>query len=86
MTTVIDSETRIAGGERCGSSLHLHSRVAPDGMGTLLDWEAGRFYRATARLGLDSALTCALHCAVRSVEVEIPLERDDGSLVVYTGY
>jgi len=55
-------------------------------MGTLLDWEAGRFYRATARLGLDSALTCALHCAVRSVEVEIPLERDDGSLVVYTGY
>ena len=51
-----------------------------------MDWEAERFHRACARLGLDSALICALHCAARSVEVEIPLQRDDGSLVVYTGY
>lgn len=73
-------------GERCRNSLHLHSRPAPIGGGSLLDWEAGRFDRAAAELGLDPAVACALHCAARSVEVEIPLERDDGSLVVYTGY
>lgn len=54
--------------------------------GGLLDWEAARFQQAADRLGLDPALACALHCAARSVEVELPLERDDGSLEVYTGY
>jgi glutamate dehydrogenase (NAD(P)+) len=52
----------------------------------LLDWEASRFHRATEQLGLDPAVTCALHCAARSIEVEIPLERDDCSLEIYTGY
>ncbi|MFV1960800.1 MAG: Glu/Leu/Phe/Val dehydrogenase, partial [Acidimicrobiia bacterium] len=86
VTTVIESEARAVDGERCRSSLHLHSNVASAREGTLLDWEAERFYRATTRLGLDSALTCVLHCATRSVEVELPLERDDGSLEVYAGY
>jgi hypothetical protein len=78
--TVIESETKVVDGERCRSSLHLHSRVTPEGRETLLDWEAERFHRATTRLGLDSAVTCALHCVARSIQVEIPLERDDGSL------
>ncbi|HEX9863785.1 MAG TPA: hypothetical protein VGC03_02345 [Acidimicrobiia bacterium] len=52
----------------------------------LLHWEAERFQRAANRLGLDPALTCALHCASRSVEVEIPLIRDNGTLEVCTGY
>lgn len=51
-----------------------------------MDWEAERFHRATTRLGLDPAVACSLHCARRSIEVELPLERDDGSLEVYTGY
>lgn len=74
-------------GERCRNSLHAHGApTAPAGGGGLLGWEAERFDRATRTLGLDPAVTCALHCASRSVEVEIPLERDDGSLEVYTGY
>ncbi len=77
-----------SGGERCRNSLHKHGRLfemeTPGG--GLLDWEAARFQQAADRLGLDPALACALHCAARSVEVELPLERDDGSLEVYTGY
>jgi glutamate dehydrogenase (NAD(P)+) len=75
-------------GERCANSLHHHSTLPPASPTpeTLLDCEADRFHQATAFLGLDPALTCALHCANRSIEVEIPLERDDGSLQVYTGY
>lgn len=74
-------------GERCRNSLHSHGNppVTSEG-GGLLDWEAERFQRAADRLGLEPALTCALHCANRSVEVEIPLRRDDGNLEVYTGY
>ncbi len=52
----------------------------------MLDWEAARFHRATALLGLEAAVSCELHCADRSIESEIPLERDDGTLEVYTGY
>ncbi len=73
-------------GERCANSLHRHSRELPAGREGLLEWEAERFHLATETLGLDSALVCALHCAVRSVEIEIPLLRDDGSLTVFTGY
>jgi len=77
-----------AEGERCRNSLHRHSAAAGQTAhgGGLLDWEAERFRRATEMLGLDAAVTCVLHCAARSVEVEIPLERDDGSLEVFTGY
>lgn len=52
----------------------------------LLAWERGRFERVTASLGLDLGTICALHCADRSVIVELPLRRDDGSTTVYTGY
>lgn len=74
-----------AAGERCRNSLHAHGTM-PGTSGGLLDWEAVRFQQAVDRLGLDPALNCALHCAIRSVEVELPLERDDGTLEVYTGY
>ena len=86
--TDIDVESGAGGeGERCRNSLHAHGTLpVPRGGGRLLDWEAERFQRAAHRLGLDPALTCALHCALRSVEVEIPLQRDDGTLEVYTGY
>lgn len=85
MTTMTESAIS-AGAERCRNSLHRHAGPAPVAGGDLLDWEAERFDRAAVRLGLDAALVCALHCAARSVEVEIPLQRDNGSLVVYTGY
>lgn len=70
--------------ERCRSSLHAHGAPsAPVGGGGLLGREAGRFDHAARVSGLDPAVTCALHCASRSLEVEIPLERDDGSLEIY---
>lgn len=76
-----------AHGERCVNSLHHHGEApAPAAAGRLLDWEAARFQRAATRLGLDRAVACALHCAARLIEVEVPLERDDGTLEVYTGY
>jgi glutamate dehydrogenase (NAD(P)+) len=78
--TVIDAH-----GERCVSSLHHHGAASATG-GGLLDWEAARFQEAAAHLGLDRAVACALHCAARSIEIEVPLERDDGTLEVYTGY
>ena len=73
-------------GERCTNSLHRHTRSLPPGREGLLEWEAERFHLATETLGLDASLVCALHCAVRSTEIEIPLPRDDGSLTVFTGY
>lgn len=86
----IDTRSGVAesGGERCRNSLHQHGRSfeMDTSDGGLLDWEAARFQQAADRLGLDPAYACALHCAARSVEVELPLERDDGSLEVYTGY
>lgn len=54
--------------------------------GGLLVWERDRFDRVTASLDLDPATICALHCADRSLIVEIPLARDDGSMTVLTGY
>ena len=52
----------------------------------LLAWEQERFQRVTAELDLDEATIFALHCAGRSLIVELPLQRDDGSMVVLTGY
>ncbi len=75
-----------AAGERCRNSLHAHGLPSSARGRGLLDWEAERFQQAADQLGLGPGLTCALHCAVRSVEVELPLERDDGTLEVYTGY
>lgn len=76
-----------AHGERCVNSLHHHGQApAPTTGGRLLDWEAARFLKAAAHLQLDRAVECALHCAACSTEIEIPLERDDGTLEVYTGY
>ncbi len=54
--------------------------------GGLLVWERDRFDRVTASLDLDPATICALHCADRSLIVEVPLARDDGSMTVLTGY
>lgn len=52
----------------------------------LLAWEHQRFARVVADLGLDEATVCALHCAMRSVTVELPLPRDDGSTSVLIGH
>ncbi len=75
-------------GERCRNSHHHHSDASSESPlgGGLLEWEAQRFQRATDCLGIDPAVICVLHCADRSIEVKIPLERDDGSLEVFTGY
>lgn len=40
----------------------------------------------TAEIDLDESTVCALHCAGRSMIVELPLLRDDGSMTVLTGY
>ena len=84
-------EHHSSAGERCPNSSHHHSHLpdvdAGDGdHGGLLDWEATRFHRATELMGLDLGVSCALHCASRSIEIEIPLVRDDGSFEVFTGY
>ncbi len=55
----------------------------PDG---LLAWERVRFDRVTAGLDLADSTVCALRCAGRSLIVEVPLERDDGSMSVFMGY
>lgn len=52
----------------------------------VLAWEIERFDQVAAELGLNHATICALHCAERSLVVEIPLQRDDGSMTVLTGY
>ncbi len=52
----------------------------------LLAWEHERFERVTGQLDLEPATICALHCAGRSLIVELPLQRDDGSMTVLTGY
>ncbi len=57
--------------------------TAPQG---LLAWEHTRFNRITADLALPEATVCALHCATRSVTVELPLTHDDGSTAVLRGY
>lgn len=73
--------------ERCRNSAHHHGAgSAGNGSEGLLAWEAERFDHVTHRLGLEPSLICALHCADLSVEVELPLEGDDGSLQIYTGY
>lgn len=88
MTTDLAREARGEAGERCRNSHHRHSdsSLAPLGGGGLLEWEARRFQQATESLGINPAVTCALHCADCSIEVEIPLERGDGSIEVFTGY
>jgi len=55
----------------------------PDG---LLAWERVRFDRVTAELDLGDSTVCALRCAGRSLIVEVPVERDDGSMSVFMGY
>lgn len=52
----------------------------------LLAWEHERFDRVAEALGLAPAVKCALHCAGRSVIVELPLERDDGTAMVLKGF
>lgn len=57
--------------------------TAPQG---LLAWEHARFDRITSDLALPEATVCALHCATRSVTVELPLTHDDGSTAALLGY
>jgi glutamate dehydrogenase (NAD(P)+) len=52
----------------------------------LKDWESQRFETAVERLGLDDVVACALRCAHRTISVEMPLQRDDGSMVILSGY
>lgn len=54
--------------------------------GSLRQWEADRFETEVAALGLDDAVACLLRCAHRSITVEMPIELDDGSLRIFTGY
>lgn len=55
-------------------------------LGGLLVWEQERFQRVAAGLGLPDGTICTLHCPTRSVTVELPLPRDDGSITVLTGF
>lgn len=52
----------------------------------LLDWESARFERAAEDLGVPEGIRCILRCAARSLEIEIPLERDDGSTEAFRGF
>lgn len=52
----------------------------------LKEWESQRFEDAAERLGLDDAVSCVLRCAHRTITVEMPLQRDDGSMAIYPGY
>ena len=54
--------------------------------GGLLRWEQDRFERVSGGLDLNPATVSALHYATRSLVVELPLESDDGSTIVFTGY
>ena len=77
-------------------SADAHSVVAPPHSVTcaapptvpqgLLAWEHERFARVSAQLGLPDATVCAMHCAIRTITVELPLPRDDGSTSVLTGF
>ena len=60
-------------------------RTSPREAG-LFEWENERFERVTASLDLDEPTITALRGADRSLIVEIPLQRDDGSMAVFTGY
>lgn len=57
--------------------------AAPNG---LLAWERARFEQVASRLDLSPSTVCALRCAGRSLIVEVPLERDDGSMSLFMGY
>ncbi|MCL1601241.1 MAG: Glu/Leu/Phe/Val dehydrogenase [Actinomycetia bacterium] len=52
----------------------------------LLEWETGRFENALDRLELGSGTRCTLRCATRSLRIEIPLIRDNGSTEVFRGF
>ncbi len=71
---------------------HREPAPGPDGAPSdrpstgLLAWEHERFERVTAGLDLVESTVCALHCPGRSLIVELPLMRDDGSMTVLTGY
>ncbi len=52
----------------------------------LKEWEGQRFEAAAERLGLDDAVSCVLRCAHRTIGVEMPLQRDDGSMAILPGY
>jgi glutamate dehydrogenase (NAD(P)+) len=52
----------------------------------LKDWESQRFETAVERLRLDDVVSCALRCTHRTIHVEMPLQRDDGSMIILPGY
>jgi glutamate dehydrogenase (NAD(P)+) len=58
-------------------------RPATDGM---LAWEHDRFEQVISKIGVSAATEYSLHCADRSLIVELPLQRDDGSMTILTGY
>lgn len=61
------------------------NEVLDDSAG-LRSWEASRLEHTLAALGVDDAVSCALRCATRTVRVEMPLRRDDGSWLSLPGY
>lgn len=54
--------------------------------GGLLAWEAERFAEAASSLKLDAATVCALDCAQRTLILELPMHRDDGTTEIVRGF
>jgi len=52
----------------------------------LLAWESERFEQAAVDAGLPETVVCILRCAARIVQVELPLQRDDGAIEVFRGW
>lgn len=61
-------------------------RQTVPGSNGLIEWESQRFEAAVSKLGLDDAIACVLRCANRSLTIEMPIQRDDGSLSIVRGY
>ncbi|GMQ86050.1 MAG: glutamate dehydrogenase GdhA2 [Acidimicrobiia bacterium] len=69
-----------------GGKLDENTDVAAEAPSTLIDWEAERFQAAVAELGLDRATVSFLEFADRSLTIEMPIHRDDGSVQVLPAY
>lgn len=52
----------------------------------LLAWESARFERSLSDLEVPEDVRCALRCAARSLRVEFPVMRDDGSTHMFRGF
>ncbi|MDA0999300.1 MAG: Glu/Leu/Phe/Val dehydrogenase [bacterium] len=53
---------------------------------SILDTSGAQFMAAADKMNLDDDMRILLKSPFREVRVEVPLRKDDGSLVVYSGY